>query len=588
MQAAAAETREAQSNRYPSDARLHWIDLLLSSGIDAGIDKRWVDLLMDTTIVLYTPEVERAGIFLHLTDEHSLRPTVAWYALYGVPVWYPWGSKEAALHRLKVYAPLPHQLQNATTFFTRSPAEVASVPCHTKSAESTEAASRKTPCTKKMDKFFETRVLRNARKVASETPEDRKARLNRVPPRVSAPMYLWEENDDGEYDRVLVPRRERDEMFDEYSKEQMRYDSIQNEWNICSLWGQPLPDFDDTTGADFYPGDDRESHDIPHPSFEVTAHALEDENPIVHSLSGDDSTIPERFETAVLRDLFLYFGYTPLIPLPSAMVPMKESLRKNLCRSLGILWNDVVDYPFLFERPAVAAAFDFLIRLADKESVLSDDEWDLCRANRSPILLSPRFKCFRRVFSTDARPETLYMLDLKEQRLAPWYLALKHARDVAVVCRLPPEKDEYDIVEFLLQNGIPFHTLAVSNTLARSPISLNRTPNPPLRPAKYVFDGRDYLIYREQCSQLLKHPRGRAALMHGCHLWWLSVSVVPWKLVYNGPTGWSSDPREMIVVTDHSSGMELIDDRLTEAEDRVLCGTYHCSTGELFYCFESH
>jgi len=118
----------------------------------------------------------------------------------------------------------------------------------------------------------------------------------------------------------------------------------------------------------------------------------------------------------------LYFGYTPLIPLPSAKVPMKESLRKNLCRSLGILWNDVVDYPFLFEWPAVAAAFDFLIHLANKESILSDNEWDLCRANRSPISLSARFKCFHRVFSTDTHPETLYMLDLKEQRSASWYL----------------------------------------------------------------------------------------------------------------------------------------------------------------------
>jgi len=128
----------------------------------------------------------------------------------------------------------------------------------------------------------------------------------------------------------------------------------------------------------------------------------------------------------------------------------------------------------------------------------------------------------------------------------------------------------------------------VSNTLARSPIALNRTPDPPLRPAKYVFDGHDYLIYREQCNQLLKHPRGRAALMHGYHPWRLSVSVVPWELVYNGPTGWSLDPTEMIVVANHSSGMELIDDRLTEAEDCVLCGTYHCSTSESFYCFENN
>jgi len=94
-------------------------------------------------------------------------------------------------------------------------------------------------------------------------------------------------------------------MFNEYSKEQMRYDSIQNEWNICSLWGQPLPDFDNTTAAEFYPGDDRVPCDIPHPLFEVMAHALEDENPIVHGLSGDDSTILEHFETEVLNDLSL-------------------------------------------------------------------------------------------------------------------------------------------------------------------------------------------------------------------------------------------------------------------------------------------
>ncbi len=94
------------------------------------------------------------------------------------------------------------------------------------------------------------------------------------------------------------------------------------------MWGQALPDFDDTTEAKFYPGDDRESSNIPHPSFEVTGHALEDENPIVHCLSGDDSTIPEHFETEVLNDLSLYFGYTPLIPLPSATVPIKESLQR--------------------------------------------------------------------------------------------------------------------------------------------------------------------------------------------------------------------------------------------------------------------
>jgi hypothetical protein len=132
-----------------------------------------------------------------------------------------------------------------------------------------------------------------------------------------------------------------------------------------------------------------------------------------------------------------------------------------------------------------------------------------------------------------------------------------------------------------LQNGIPFHTLAPSRS------SVSRTPNtasrpsllPPFRARDYSFGINDYLSYRERCNSILQHPRGRAALMHGGLMWRLAVTTIPWENVYRGPSGWSTNPQEMIVVFDSVTNLELLDDRLSEVEQEALCGTYRCQTG---------
>jgi hypothetical protein len=70
--------------------------------------------------------------------------------------------------------------------------------------------------------------------------------------------------------------------------------------------------------------------------------------------------------------------------------------------------------------------------------------------------------------------------------------------------------------------------------------------------------------------------------MHGGLMWCLAVPVVPWEDVYRGPSGWSSNPDEMVVVKDPVLWQELLDDRLTIAEQEALCGTYFCQTGKFF------
>jgi hypothetical protein len=174
----------------------------------------------------------------------------------------------------------------------------------------------------------------------------------------------------------------------------------------------------------------------------------------------------------------------------------------------------------------------------------------------------------------------LFLLDLKE-RQAPWYLALKHGADVAMVCRLEKKWTEYDIVEFLLQSGTPFHTLIPSSSPSISQSHIVPRPSlvSPYRSQAHKFEIDDYCSYRSRCNSILQHPRGRAALMHGGLMWRLAVPVVPWEDVYRGPSGWSPDPDEMIIVTDSVLQLELFDDKLTIAEQEALCGTYICQTG---------
>ncbi len=174
----------------------------------------------------------------------------------------------------------------------------------------------------------------------------------------------------------------------------------------------------------------------------------------------------------------------------------------------------------------------------------------------------------------------LFLLDLKEQRRAPWYLALKHGADVAVVCQLEKKWTEYDIVEFLLQTGIPFHTLISSSSVSRTPIIPRPSLVSPYRTKAHEFVIDDYCSYRARCNSILQHPRGRAALMHGGLMWRLAVTVVPWEDVFRGSSGWSLNPEEMIVVKDPVLQLELLDDQLTIAEQEALCGTYLCQTGK--------
>jgi hypothetical protein len=240
------------------------------------------------------------------------------------------------------------------------------------------------------------------------------------------------------------------------------------------------------------------------------------------------------------------------------------------------------------------AVIDFYHRLA-KNAKMLPNEWDLLQDNHQSVRCSSRFELFRPVFSiqtkklthdtTEVPSVTLYMLELGSMATAPWRVAVKSASDALMICRLDSTFNEYHIVDFLLTNGIPFHTLQPSGTILRMP----DVPRPCLRPLArnegYAFGSQDYLAYREHCHTILDHPRGRAALMHGHFMWRIAIGSVLWEAVYRGPSGWSVDTDEMVVVRDPYTNMEYIDDSLSTSEQDALCGTYHCLTGESHQTF---
>jgi hypothetical protein len=118
---------------FPKLVELPWQEVILKYGEDLGMDCIWLDMLLDTPIVNFTPDVSRTGTFIKLdsVDIYELVPSVEWFMEHGIPVWYEWDAVQSSQVENRRFAPLEYQLQNATTFRTKSLSPVPSSPTNT-------------------------------------------------------------------------------------------------------------------------------------------------------------------------------------------------------------------------------------------------------------------------------------------------------------------------------------------------------------------------------------------------------------------------------------------------------------------------
>jgi len=556
-----------------------WYDILLEH-----FDARWIDALYASTVCSFSPQTPRAGVFLELEVFDSNQPLPEFFYQFHVPVWYSW-SHDIAL-KYKHLAPLSHQLQEATTFLTKSPSpststSVPSLPPF--------ASSSTPPKPITWPEFISQRKQLYEERVKKETHQQKLLRLARLqnPPKKSAKVFEWRRDD---YDsdvwiRESISTNMREDILKFYQGATY-YDPIENEYDCCAEYDSgaaagPLDDDDDDdwswdgNDVDLNQTDDNRipSARVPSPDVDI------DDSWHLESVEAPDPKSPDNFIAEVHRILFMHFGYTPLIPVPTFDNPVlgTESDRRRFMRflgiRLGISWAN--DLNPAFETSQISAAATFVRCLCTKGSSISADEWDLSRNNRRSIFFSTRLKALRCI------GQGLFMFDFKDRSTVKWKLTVKTASHALLVCRLDSQFDESDLAYYLLQNGIPFHTLQLSSTLSRSPISRHPPLVIPFRPADYVFTWRDYEAFRQQCHVFLKQPRGRAALLRGYYPWRLAVNDVSFFSVISGPSGWSTEPTEMLVVTLPETGEEYIDDNLTAIELKFLSGTYEASTSML-------
>lgn len=567
-------------------AKSSWYDILLEH-----FDTQWLDALYASTVCSFSPQTPRAGVFLELEVFDSNQPLPDFFCRFQVPVWYPW-SNDLAL-RYEHLAPLPHQLQDGTTFLTKSPHPSTSTRMSSPPpfADSTSrpslppyASSSTRPKHITWAEFISQRKQRYEERVKKETPQQQQRRLARLrnPPKISAKVFEWTEDDNGVLCRQAISTRMREDVLCTYKEYQIYYDPIENEYDCCDEYNSGAPGGfldDDDDDLSWYGNDvDTNQADdnrfplprVPSPEVEI------DDSWNLQSVETFDPKSPDNFIAEVHRILFMQFGYTPLVPVPTfqSLVLETDSERRRFMRFLGIRWQDYLNPAF--ESSQISAASTFVKCLCTKGSSIPADEWDLSRNNRQSVFFTTRLKAIRCV------GQGLFMFDFKERSTVKWKLTVKTASHALLVCRLDSKFDESDLAYYLLQNGIPFHTLQLSTTLSRSPISRHPPLVIPSRPADYVFNWRDYEAFRQQCHVILKQPRGRAALLRGYCPWRLAINDVSFSSVISGPSGWSTDPDEMLVVKLPETEEEFIDDKLTDIELKFLTGTYDAPTSMYF------
>ncbi|KAF8801731.1 hypothetical protein BYT27DRAFT_7261643 [Phlegmacium glaucopus] len=410
-----------------------WYNILLQH-----FDPQWLKALLASTVCSLSPYTPRAGVFLELEVFDSTQPLPEFFYRFHVPVWYPWSANMAKNSKYAHLAPLPYQLQEGASFLTKSPRpSTSTLPPTTPITSSVlplaGSSSRPNPIT--WAEFILRRKEHYEERVKKETPQEQQVRLARLhnPPKVSAKMFEWTADDNGNLCREVVPKKMREDILGSYRACQIYYDPIENEYNCCEEYnsgapGEPIDDYiDDCLSWD---GDNVSINQVeddrilparmPSPEVEIDNSWNPPLAPNPH--------LSDNFIAEVHRILYLYFGYTPVILCLTFDNPVLKTdiERRRFVRFLGIGWGGL---PMAaFETAQISAAAAFVDRLHTKGTSISADEWDLSRENRQSIFFSVHLKAVRCV------SQDLFMFDFKTYSTVQWKLTVKTPAHALLVC----------------------------------------------------------------------------------------------------------------------------------------------------------
>lgn len=596
---------------------------------EAGLPQHWIDSLRTSSVLNYSPNVERAGLFLILEDRlRDNSPSVRFFLKHHVAVWYEWDmdlyivanmqqsplpptpseetsasrrireEKEKDWHkqecrkaRLKVFEP-PFPIFSPQSPSMSNEPDSPSPPSPMRVSSPEPAALTAPPISvtehpglaliaKRMQRYplipsyWEEKVI-----------QIRESREKQPPIRKNY-VFEWVRDVTGKHRRTsVVENVNRERLLKTMAPSQKYYNSFDNEWDVFGDvkasetfdWKQAIHKYikENLSPSPAEPG---ATH-----SFPSSAPAVISAVPLTPApdSSVEIASAGKPFFDDLCVILSERYGFVPpLGGTPSVIIKPSKFTWSNVQRSLGTFESEP-------ENKRLADAIMHFVEALVASKEPHADVWDLNPDNR------------RWVMETNCNPAVMvaYKMDdahigLKKEIVfgenCRWIQGFNGLEDWLHSCRLLSFKPLH-IAHHFLQRGIPFQTFVeLSNPLNDRPSSwsLRLVPCPQSNDVEhkdgkktiYHFTVDDYREYEHRRALILSEPYGRAALLKGGVVWRLAREVVGDGDALAGPS---------VAVTEDGFGTNIRssdgsiwgDDSLSHEELEIITGRSDHSLGK--------
>ncbi|KAJ3849134.1 hypothetical protein EV368DRAFT_47928 [Lentinula lateritia] len=417
----------------------------------------------------------------------------------------------------------------------------------------------------------------------SRLQQEENARRDRPPGRKGARVYYWDLVE-GIRVRTAVGRSNYEDIWERYGPSQRRYDSVADEWEICT-------DLDPDGGCDLDSLEDDSDDDyfisMPSQSNEEAGHNVGPASSYAYVArlhpKKDSPTVPISFSEAMENLAHHRFGFLKRPIKDNREVVVLPKVWKKVLGLLGCGRPPVPDGPHNHIKLQIINLVMQLLNAVDLRH--APQEYNLAIRNgfmkpqipfEVDVLTSYHGYHFL-IQAQDATDNELYLI------------ALRSAATVLEIACRKWGPGTVDIIRCLIEEGLAFNTLIASDPPRICKVIPRRRPAIlGFRPAGFLPNLQDYQAYEVVRNEFLCSARGRAALLGGGTVARLAREIVNKHDVYDGPTVHALQEGEHALwVWEVGRGRAFWDDQLTSEETDLICGTYEVATGMCVPLFTS-
>jgi hypothetical protein len=546
-----------------------WVEMLQA---EQEIHPSWIEDFSHSAAANLSETVGRIGAFIDVSTYDMANFTDV-IIRANVPIWFYWGNKREnpRPHHKSLARFKPHIVDVQSNAPLYQP-DVA--PLNIRLPHGSRQRSGET-----WRMYFEHIMNIRADQLLRESAEHKARREQRetknssflTPTRNGAPVFYWEEHLTGFRIRTRVPHRDVYEIWGRYANSQKRYDSLVDEWDICTEFDPDAiaPDYDDDEDDDIDAGTPFQTQQLQTHAPDTAVWEEVSPNYQQESLSASIQDTGETFDNIVC------YRYGLSIP-PGLYQRLNLVSQPELKDTRRILANERAPLLDAHLAEAIRDLVQCLIDIAKGPAKsIPSSLWDLNQHNHR--YLSSRRDLVISIREKDTDQGIVYLLttnQLPPERNVQWTIVLEDAATALECVRRRWGPHFIDVANELYTRGYPFSTRLVGP----QPLT---TPRPAInilgyRPKGYNPLPCDYAAYEALRDSFLATPRARAALLKGGIVWRLAKEVVPEVTVVNGPSSES-------LLTGRAFRCDeqyLWDDELTEEELNLICGVYKVQTGK--------